>query len=210
MKKRGLWFVLGLIAAALVVFLFLPGGKSKRINQVDRTIQSLLKTGRKLTASEFDTLKKAKALRVRQNDYRKSPDVYLFMPSLNINIALLARQGYPSLADYHLNVFPLSDPQSPTSEHALSLCLTGSSRWSINQLMKASANILPDAPKIEGAWKALDQLQRDEIAKQLSANSELRKSLGGFNVIVVKNGFAYGMNEWGVASDICGEVSQLD
>lgn len=210
MKKRGLWFVLGLIAAALVVFLFLPGGKSKRITQVDRTIQSLLKTGRKLTASEFDTLKKAKALRVRENDYRKSPDVYLFMPSPNINIALLAREGYPSLADYHLNVFPLADPESPTSEHALSLCLTGSSRWSINQLMKASANILPDAPKIEGAWKALDQLQRDEIAKQLSANFELRKSLGGFNVIVVKNGFAYGMTEWRVASDICGEVSQLD
>lgn len=211
--KRGLLFVVGIVLALMAIFLFFPGAKTKRVAQVDKAIQKLIagSGSRKLTQQEIDLVKNGKSFRFLAKSQTKAPDIYLFMPSLNVNIALLARtQGYPSLEGYQVNVFPLAEPESLTSERALGMCLLNDGPSRILDFRGMVALGGPTASGTNKDWSKLTDDQRKQIVAFQKENQGLLEKLSGLKVIVIKNGYGYGLSDWKTAADIYGELTQLD
>ena len=203
--------MLGILGACALIFAFMPSARNARIERREKEVSSFVerKNGREATSTEISAVVSTNHYLIR--GVIAGPAIYIFIPSLNNNIAVLGRLSTvrPGLGGYSIFLVPLPDRESPTSEKAVGMGLIYNNFWRVPDLISAAADIRSNVSVIDEKWSHFDDTNRAKIKKMLGENADVQRKLGKFNALVVDGKQGYLMENWFDVTDLRELLSQL-
>ena len=198
------------IVIALVVagfLLFFPSEKQRRETRLKKELATITPLA---SVEDIARVKKASSFNIAARGPKKA-DLYLFVPALNNNIAVISGpKTNPFLGndfkECEVHVMPVIENGSPTSNLALKLALAFPGAEGQGYIDLVGQHPTTARPQIEETWATLPKLKQSEVESKVSTNVDLLNESGDFQAFLVYGDFQLKGRNW---SDFRAAISQL-
>ena len=194
-----------------MVFFLMPSARTIRIAKAEDKVKLILKkqNGRMASGAEVKEIIHANGFLVRAID--KAPSLYLFVPSLNVNVAVLARlrKITPGFDGYSVYIIPRPNRESPTTEKAVGMCLSKDGTWHVPDLIKAAPDMASSKTIVDEEWSKLNSDDKARIGNLMRVNESIQRKYGELSVLVVDGKKGYLMENWFDLTDFLDVLKKL-
>ena len=209
--NKGLIATLAIFAICAVVFFMMPSARDERIARKEKTLLDFIKRkdGRLATVAEKAEILSTHNFTVRKID--RAPEIYLFVPALNNNVAVLGRLDHirPGLDGYSVTFIPLPQKESPTTERAVGMCLLPNPDWRVTKLIKAAPIIRSSIAAIDKKWTSLSESEKEKIEQMTTENGAIQSKLGKYSAFVLDGDRGILMQNWFDVSELGDYIQYL-
>ncbi|MEI8281730.1 MAG: hypothetical protein WCG75_04940 [Armatimonadota bacterium] len=216
-EKRFRWNRIGIVGflilfACSLVYFLMPSARQVRVKKQEVSLSKFLndKKGRVATPAEISEITLTNNFLVRK--VADAPKLYLFIPSLNNNIAVLGRldaRVRPSIGGYSIYIIPRPNRESPTSEKSVGMCLLTDGKWNVSDLIKSAPNIGSSIRIIDEMWLQVPKSDKAKISLMLSENERIQHKYGDFCTLVLDGKKGYLFENWFDVSELLGNLQEL-
>ena len=184
-----------LVVAAIITLIVRSHDKSPEERRREFGLFVLGQGGRLATAVEVAAVKRTRNFSFHSESFRI--DLYLFCPTLEVNVAVLDRMmEKPGIGDYNTVIIPMPVKDSATSEQAVGMCLLDSTAWSIADLTAVAPAIRNHKNDVGSVWSNLSDNDKSIVSKALTANKAVSDRLNGAKVLVIFDEQGYLFRDW--------------
>ncbi len=209
--NREVIVMLTILGVCGLVFLFLPSAKQARLvkNKAKLELYVKGKEGRIATETEIKSVTQTHNFLVRR--VTDAPTLYIFVPSLNINLAVLGRlrNVTPGIDGYTVCLVPRPDRESPTTEKAVGLCLLPDHGWKVADLIKASPDMAASKSHLDQLWSSVPTEDQSKIKAMMGENGAVQRKLGALGALVVVGRRGYLFEDYFYLSEFRNLLSEL-
>ena len=189
----------------------MPSSKDVRIKKEVAKLKSFVtaKKGRVATEAEVKDIVSTNSFLIRKIE--NAPTLYMFVPSLNNNIAVLGRlqKVRPGIDGYTVYFIPIPDHDSPTTEKAVGMCLLKNENWKVNDLIKAAPDLRSSISKIDKIWTKVSPEDQAKIKTLMDANELIKPKLGDLTLLVTDGKRSFLMENWFEVSEILDRLQEI-
>ncbi len=178
-----------------LVFFFMPSAKQTRLVKNEAKLELYVngKKGRVATETEIKSITQTHNFLVRK--ITDAPTLYIFVPSLNINLAVLGRLRNitPGIDGYTVWLVPRPNRESPTTEKAVGMCLLPNPGWKVADLIKGSPDIAASKSQLDQLWSSVSSKDQFKIKSMMDENEAVQRKLGTLSALIVagKRGYLF-------------------
>lgn len=200
-----------ILLGCALVFFFMPSAKQARLVKNEAKLELYVngKKGRLATEAEIKSVTQTHNFLIRK--IADAPTLYIFVPSLNINLAVLGRlrKVTPGIDGYTVWLVPRSDRDSPTTEKAVGLCLLPDMGWKVADLIRASPNIAASKSHLDQLWSNVSTADQSKIKTMMEENEAVQRKLGSLTALVVVGRRGYLFEDYFYLSEFRDRLSEL-